>query len=409
MNNEINDDEKNKKIQELIKEEIEITERIKDKLKEEINKIDFILTKLEIDSMYNLVQEDIKEYFNKDEKRFKLIANSEYIIDKEKFFVDILRIIFKELEIIVKIKNEYISKVCFLFKGNEGVLISFLIENFRKINGIENEFEIYITRKELENLIEFYEVKDNFIDKLEKNKLLIIDKYNDNSLSILLKNSLYTYENESNLRKIIIQNYNLKINKEIDSKIKNEIKKYNIETKKIDKKIKGLEATINNLKIEIIAILSIFVGLFSYLTSNFNLAKDLLSGSKEIENLFFVGALFCIGLVPIIVMFFLLKYLFLMPNNDSKKLSFWKKYSVVIALSMTLIIAIIFIYLTFWNNYKKYNSNFEELKQNINIKMEEVQKLKKEVEYLKLKYEEQNREKLMENPNNSNNVIILRR
>lgn len=48
------------------------------------------------------------------------------------------------------------------------------------------------------------------------------------------------------------------------------------------------------------------------------------------------------------------------------------------------------------------------MEQRVNIKMEEVQKLKKEVEYLKLKYEEQNRKKLMENPNNSNNVIILK-
>lgn len=346
MNIGINDDEKNKRIEELIKAELKIIGEIKEKLKKEINKIDFILTKSKIDDMHNLVEEDIKEYFTKNEARFKLVTGTEAVVEnwrKEQFFTNTLKIIFKELEIIVKRKNEYISKECILFKGNEGILISFLIENFRNINGIENDFEIYITRRKLEELIDIYEVEKSFIDKLEKNELLIIDKYNNDNLFILLKDSLYTYENESNLRKIIIQNYNLKINKEIDSKIKNEIKKYNVETKKIDKKIKGLEATINNLKIEIIAILSIFVGLFSYLTSNFNLVKDLLSGSKEIENLFFVGTLFCIGLVPIIVMFFLLKYLFLMPNNDSKKLSFWKKYLVVIALSMTLIIAIIFI------------------------------------------------------------------
>lgn len=245
-------------------------------------------------------------------------------------------------------------------------------------------------------------------------------------MTIFLGNSTdYTDGNEKSVRKLIIQNYNLKIN----NKIKKEIEKYNVETEKIKtkiecinytanslkQKVKDLKTTINNSKIEIITILSIFAGFFSYLTINFNLMKDLLSGSKEIESVFLIVAVLCIGLVPIVVIFLLIKFLFLTSNDYSddalKKLPFWKKYFsplIIIMVTIILVLAIIFIYLVFWNNYKKYNSNFEVLEQKVNIKTEEVQKLKKEVEYLKLKYEEQNREKLMENPNNSNNVIILK-
>lgn len=98
----------------------------------------------------------------------------------------------------------------------------------------------------------------------------------------------------------------------------------------LKQKVKELKITINNSKIEIIAILSIFAGLFSYLTINFNLMKDLLSGSKEIESVFLIVAVLCIGLVPIVVIFLLIKFLFLTSNDYSddalKKLPFWKKY-----------------------------------------------------------------------------------
>lgn len=438
MNIGINDDEKNKRIEELIKEELEIIKKIKEKLKKKINKVDFILTKSEIDNMYDLVKVNIEEYFYKNKERFKLINGTEFIVEnwkKENFYINTLKIIFKELEIVVKARNKFIfDGDSILFKRNESILISFLIENFRNINGVENDFEIYITRKELEKFIKIYEVKSDFIDKLEKNELLIIDKYNNDNLFILLKNSPYTYENESNLRKFIIQNYNFKINGEINNKIKEEIKseieKYNVETEKNEEKIRcinntasdlkqkveNLETIINNFKIEIITMLGIFAGLFSYLTINFNLMKELLSGSKEIESVFLIVAVFCIGLVPIVVILFLIKFLFLIPNDYSddtlKKLPFWKKYFsplVIITVTMILVVAIIFIYLLFWDNYKKYNSNFEKLEQKVDVKIEEVQKLKKEIEYLKLKYENQNREKLIENPNKSNNIIILKR
>lgn len=422
MNIEINDDEKNKKIEELIKDELKIIEKIKEKLKKEINKIVFIMNKLEVDGMYNLVKEDVENYFSKCKERIKLTKGTEFVIEEERknnFFIDTLKIVFKELEIVVKAKNKLIfDGESILFKRNEGVLISFLIENFRNINGIENDFEIYITRKELEKFIEIYEVKINFIDRLEKSELLIIDKYNNDNLFILLKNSPYTYKNESDLRKIIIQNYNLKINKEINSKIREEIKreieKYNVEIQKNEEKIKcinniasnskqkvkNLETSINNFKIEIITMLGIFAGLFSYLTINFNLMKELLSGIKEIESVFLIVAVLCIGLVPIIVILLLIKYLFLIPNDNSsiksKNLTFWSNFvppSIIIMISIILVIAIIVIYMIFWNNYKEYNSKINKLEHEVEVKTEEIQKLANEIEKLKTEIDNKNERK----------------
>lgn len=422
MNIEINDDEKNKKIEELIKYELKIIEKIKEKLKKEINEIVFIMTESEIDNMYNLVQEDVEDYFSKYKERIKLVKGTEFVIEdwrKNKFFVNTLKIIFNELEIIVKARNKTIfDGESILFKRNEGVLISFLIENFRNINGIENDFEIYITKKELKKFIEIYEVEINFIDRLEKNELLIIDKYNNDNLFILLKNSPYTYENEINLRKVIIQNYNLKINKKINGKIreeiKNEIEKYNIEIQKneekircinntannLKQKIKKLETGINNLKTEIITILGIFIGLFSYLSANFSFIKELLSNSKAIENIFLIIAVFCVGLIPVIIIFLLIKYLFLTPNDnssiESKKLTVWKIFfppTIIIIISIILVVAIIAIYMIFWNNYKEYNLKINKLEHEVEVKTEEIQKLANEIEKLKTEIDSKNERK----------------
>ena len=79
-----NNDEKNKRIEELIKDELKIIGEIKEKLKKEINEIDFILNESKIYDMYSLVEEGIKEYFTKNGERFKLVTNSEYSIDEER-------------------------------------------------------------------------------------------------------------------------------------------------------------------------------------------------------------------------------------------------------------------------------------------------------------------------------------
>lgn len=431
----INDDEKNKEIEELIKAELKIIGEIKEKLKKEINKIDFILTKSKIDDMHNLVEEDTKEYFTKNEARFKLVTGTEAVVEnwrKEQFFTNTLKIIFKELEIIVKRKNEYISKECILFKGNEGILISFLIENFGNINGIENDFEIYITRRKLEELIDIYEVEKSFIEKLEKNGLLIIDKYNIDNLFILLKNCDYTYEDESNFRKLIIQNYNLKIN----NKIKNEIKKYNNDKKELDEKLneikpflksvkrdmKILEREMKNSKIEGITILGIFTGILSCLSFEFNLLKDLLAKEEIIKNISLIILISCVGLITIITLVWLIKFLFLTPKdnqtteekdknkeNNKNREAFLKLNLPHIMISGIIIILIIIvglIYRNFKNEYREYSANM--IRETI-IKDGEIKKLKKEIEDLKLKYEEHNKEKLIENTNKSNNIIILRR
>ena len=58
-------EEQSQKIEKLIKEESKIIEEIKNKLKIEINKIDFRLTKEKLDEIYVIVEEDINNYLKK--------------------------------------------------------------------------------------------------------------------------------------------------------------------------------------------------------------------------------------------------------------------------------------------------------------------------------------------------------
>lgn len=427
MNIGINDDEKNKRIEKLIKEELEIIERIKDKLKKEINETDFILTESKIDEMYSLVEENIENYFKVRKEEYELWHLEKLNVkeeNKRNFFKNLLKDSFKELEIFVKINNNpilnpYFNDKYILFKGNEGTLIAFLIENFSRFNGIESEFEIYITRKELEELIKIYEVEEDFIEKLEKNNLLITNRYTKNNLFIKLKDSSYTYEDESNFRKLILQNYNLKIN----NKIKSEIIKYNNDKKELDKKlneikpflesvdedVKILKKEIKDSKIEGITILGIFTGILSCLSFELNLLKDFLAKEEIIKNISLIILVSCIGLITIITLVWLIKFLFLTSKDnqitEEKFLKLNLPHVIISGIIIILIIIVGLIYRNFISEYKEYSSN---MIRETTIKDEEIQKLKKEIEYLKLKYEEQNRKKLMENPNNSNNVIILK-
>ena len=391
MNNGINGDEKNKRIEELIKEELEIIERIKDKLKKEINKIDVILTESKIDEMYSLVEENIENYFKVRKEEYKLWHSQELIVNEEnkrKFFNNLLKDSFKELEIFVKINNNpilnpYFNDKYILFKGNEGTLIAFLIENFSRFNGIESEFEIYITRKKLEELIKIYEVEENFIEKLEKNNLLIINRYNKNNLSIKLKDSYYTNDNETNIRKYILASYNLKIN----NKIKSEIIKYNNDKKELDKKLneikpfletvdedmKILKKEIKDSKIEGITILGIFTGILSCLSFEFNLLKDLLAKEEIIKNVSLIILVSCIGLITIIILVWLIKFLFLTPKdnqvtdekdknkeNNKNKEVFLKlnlPHIIISGIIIILIIIVGLIYRNFKNEYREYSAN----------------------------------------------------
>lgn len=318
---EINNDEK---IEKLLKETTEIRDKIKEKIKQEIDKIDFLLSADKIDDIYSSVEKDIEYYFN---KRKEIPALGNYVIENKKFFNNLLRIIFKELEILIKIRNNSIfDGEYIIFKSNESILISFLIENFKDNDGIERKYNIYISRIKLEEFIEVYEVKDDFIDRLKKEKILFENKLNKNNLVISFANSSYTDDNEKNFRRFLLQKYNLKINKELTK----DIKEYKRNIIELEQTTTILEKDINNSKIEIITILGIFVGLFSYLSANFNFIKELLSNSRAIENIFLIIAVFCVGLIPVIIIFLLIKYLFLIPKNnssiESKNLTFWKNF-----------------------------------------------------------------------------------
>ena len=394
---EINNDEK---IEKLLKETTEIRDKIKEKIKQEIDKIDFLLSADKIDDIYSSVEKDIEYYFN---KREEIPALGNYVIENKKFFHTLLKIVFKELEILVKIRsNDIFDGEYIIFKSNESVLISFLIENFKSNDGIERTYNLYITKTKLKEFIEIYKVKDDFIDKLKKYKILTGNRLDEEDIFISFKDSIYTSENEENFRKFLLQKYTLKINKELINDIAkykeniNELKNDTViiekNTSKLKKTITIIEKNINNSKIEGITILGIFTGVFSYLSLNFNLAKNLLSDDRVTENIIFVVSILVLGLIPIIIILLFIKFLFLMPSDfyldDDKKLS-WNKclpYSIVMGIFIFLEVMIVLIHMNVKKDYENYNKNLNNLQQQLNLKTEEIQKLKDEINNIKIEY-----------------------
>lgn len=415
---EITNNEKNKEIEELLQEEIKIIQMLKEKLKQEIDKIDFLLTTYEIEEMNKLVKSDIENYFNKRNARVKLERKIENPIndlgindwEKNEFFKEILKKSFKELNILVKVDTEInYNKNSILFKENESVLLSFLIENFRKRKGIESSYEIYITKQKLKEFIKFYNVKDDFIDRLRKNRILFENEIIREELFISFKDSIYTDENEENFRKAILQNYSLRKNE----KIKNELEEYSKKIKDFEIKTRNLESSINNSKIEGITILGIFTGVFSYLSLNFNLAKNLLSDDRVTENIIFIVSIIGLGLIPIIIILLFIKFLFLMPSdaylNDNGKIS-WNKcfpYWVVIGVFIFLEIMIALIHMNVKKDYERYNVNLSDLQQKLNLKTEEIQKLENGLNNMKLKYKEQEKNFLKQKVENEKDIKMI--
>lgn len=388
------DEEKELKWKEIITAEDKIFEKTKRILKREIVKEEFELDQKQEEKLYKLVEKDIGNYLIKYEERVKLTEGESTKIEedkiKEQFFKNCLKNSFEDLKILIKIKNAptFDGKYV-LFKGNENILMASLIENFRIFRGNKDEFEIRITKKELEELIKLYEVKDTFIDKLKKEGFLNESQYNSNNLLITFKDSgAYKNENEESIRKFILQNYNIKINK----KLVNETKTLEQNLKKTQKIAVTLEKNMRNSKIETVAIL----GIFSGVVFNFNIMKELLFNEKAVENTFLVVTIFSGGLISTVVIFFLIKYLFLMPNEflntPSRKETFLKKYlfpGAIAIFSVILMIIVIFVYMTFRNDYKEQNESLKKLSQEVEIKNKEIKILKDDINNIKGKYEEQ--------------------
>lgn len=390
-------EEQSQKIEKLIKEESKIIEEIKNKLKIEINKIDFRLTKEKLDEIYVIVEEDINNYLKKVIEQFKLETEKDFekaeceinFENKKKIFDDILKVTFKELNIFVKITKESISKGYYiLFKGNESILIAFLVENFNNNKSPIGIFETHIMREKLEKFVKIFKVKENFIEKLLEERVL--EKLDNDVLHIYFRDSNFSLrEVEENSRKVLLQSYSL----EAIEKTANEIKKYNNLTKNIEKRINEFENSLNKSKIEGITILSIFVCVFSYLSINFSLSKELLLNETISQNIFLILAFFLVGLIPIVVIFLLIKFIFLMPkdyylSDDSKKNS-KEKYTppiIIILIFISLEIGIAFIYKVFEGDYKKYTDN---LKKEVFSRDKKIKDLEEKIFELNKEYEEQ--------------------
>lgn len=343
-----------------------LNEEIDDILKKEIEKEDFQITDGKLKYLFNLIERDINEIFiltdqiiNKDipsEDDAKDDANR-----KNSFFMKRLKYIFSKLHFVVKLdpNREYI-----IFKGNECVFIAQLVANFRIYGTLYNETTIKLKTEIFNSYVEEYKINENFINKLKEREIL---KDFGESVEIQFYDSNFSNSYEEDLFKELLLESNLKKNKDLQNKLK-----------KLEDSSVKLENSLNNYKLEGVATLTIFIGIFTYLSANFSIFQNLLT-KNYIGNLFIVIIIFCIGLVPIIILFLLLKYLFLTPNDNKIILG-------ILSLFIFMVVVIVFLKFCFLNEYNKnYDYDLEKLNKKIEIQEKQIEKLNDELNFLKNK------------------------
>lgn len=359
------------KIKRLTEEAQEILIEIENKIRNEVEKEDFELNNETIDKIFILSKENVKRYYNKI-KEIKTLEKIEFKALDEIFlkaFVNsILTKVIFEMNFVIKLNRK---GEIFIFKKNKGALISFLIENFNKSIPVDiGKYEIIILRNTLKKYIKYFGVDESYIEELKGKCILKELKNDEDSLFIELYDSReYTNKNENQIRQSLVSDYNLDINRQIAYEAKNlnskieilseEYRKSSEEYKNKEKEFENkitnlqnsttiLQDSINNSKLEGVTILTIFVCVFSYVSSNLDITERLLFGEGQIESIFLITALFCIGLIPVIVMFTLLKSLF--PKTTKEKTIKEKLLSIFYIIPILIVIG---VYIGFWQSYKK--------------------------------------------------------
>ncbi len=342
-----------------------LNEKIDNILKKEIEKEDFQITDGKLEYLFNLIKRDINEIFIlMDQIINKDIPSEDDAKDdenrKKSFFMQRLKYIFSKLHFVIKLdpNREYI-----IFKGNECVFIAQLVANFRIYGTLYNETTIKLKTEIFNSYVEEYKINENFINKLKEREIL---KDFGESVEIQFFDSNFSNSYEEDLFKELLLESNLKKNKELQNKLKT-----------LEDSSAKLENSLNNYKLEGVAILTIFIGIFTYLSANFSVFQNLLTKNYT-GNLLIVITIFCIGLIPIIVLFLILKYLFFTPNNNK---IIWNILGLV-AFMCIIILGIIF-------SFNKLNINYdcdlEKLNEKIEIQEKQIKKLNDELNFLKNK------------------------
>ena len=351
-----------KEIEQKIKN---LVEKIENILEKEIKKEEFDITRDSLNDLFNLIKEDMDRVFSlSDEISINKDTIDENLdkVRKESFFIERLEKIFFKLHFIVKLnsrRDEYI-----LFKEQESFFIAYLIENFRVNYTIFDVFLIKLEAKKFNAYLEEYKLDETFTEKL-KRKGILIEK--EDIVEIKFFNCKFSSRFEEELLKNLLLESNLKKNKELQNKLK-----------KLEASSRKLENSLNSYKLEGITILTIFVGIFTYLSSNFSIFQNLLT-KNYIGNLFIIIIIFCIGLVPVVILFLLLKYLFLTPDNN-------KIIHGILSLFIFMVITIIFLKICFLDEYNKYyDYDLKKLNEKIEIQENQIKKLNDELNFFKNK------------------------
>ena len=205
-------------------------------------------------------------------------------------------------------KNKNDEKI--ILKGNYLKLFLFLNSSLYKEEIMGVSFSFIIPIEELENLLSDFKIqKEMFFYKIQHLRIEYFEK--DGIFSIKFK-YFKIYSNYSNfIKKLEFQNARSNMLKIIE--MENKVDFYKNELKKIEEKINNLNKDIEKAKIDYIAILGVFVCVFTLISTNFSFLKS----SENIMNInefikFEIALITSLASLLIMIRFFIYKERYLL-------------------------------------------------------------------------------------------------
>lgn len=275
-------------------------EKLINNLKDKIEKIVDLSDDISIlnESSFSTEIEELKKFLkNKNMKNEN--NNKDFLINSQ-----LLNIVYSTLYKISKKKEIKFfftkeSKIVYIAKKYLYTIL-FLIKGYRE-NNIPFQYTIKITEKNLKELLGYLEVDFNeFYLKLEK--VGILYSYNQD-IYIELYENRNIYSQDSFL---FIDNF-LNINFELREmkKLKKQQESINQIYKNLEKKLDNTNKTLKKEKIDLVAILGIFVAIFTLISLNFSFAKEI---TKDQITTFFIlegGLIFSLTFFMILLRVFI--------------------------------------------------------------------------------------------------------
>mgnify|MGYP005884785681 CR=1 FL=1 len=270
--------------------EEKLINNLKDKIEKIVDLSDdiFILNK----SSLSTEIEELKNFYEKRDYKEKINYQRELLLKVDKILNNTLYEISKNKEIKF-FMNIYSEIVC--IKNKYLYIISILIRGYNK-EICHDRYKIFISKELLKEILAYKNIKFNdFYKKLKYIKFGLWEE-NENIGIIIIENlEIYTDDKLYFINNLLTLNFELEdvmylknsqkeIIKSYDN-INELLKTYNKDIKKLGEKTDKIKKEIEKEKIDLVAILGIFVAIFTLISLNFSFAKEI---TKDQITTFFI-------------------------------------------------------------------------------------------------------------------------